>query len=95
MSSTDKVLSSNEHKVRTTLSSYKDPETGLIQQFVLVEGDSDTFQFLSQLFSAMAAPDEECGRTIHPTGAGSAHFAEGSNLGLMLHRSDCPVGPKH
>ena len=67
---------------------------GPAQEFVVLEGDSDGFLFFAALFTALANRDEYCSVTIHPTGAGSAHFLPGSNLGIILHRNDNSHGSK-
>jgi hypothetical protein len=94
MSSTNDIFRENTSKVFVGLRTCQDEESNASQQFVLIEGDANTFRFLGRLFTAMADFHEDCSRTVHPMGAGSAHFVEGSDLGLMLHRNDCVQGSK-
>jgi hypothetical protein len=94
MPSINEILRANTHKAFAGLRTIKDEDSSTDQQFVLVEGGPDTFRFLGQLFTAMANSTEDCSLTIHPTGAGSTHFIEGSDIGVMLHRNDCTHGSK-
>lgn len=69
-------------------------EDGLERSFVLIEGDASALRFLGNLLLAMAEPQEACSLDLHPVSAGARHFASGSQLGFMLHRTDCEHGSK-
>ena len=60
-----------------------------IQDYVLVEGDSDSLRFLGQLLIAFAEGDLGCSFNIHPQGAGNAHFSDASDIGIELHKLPC------
>lgn len=64
------------------------PSVGPEAPSVLIEGDRRSLEFLAALLLAVAS-DEDCGYGIQPGGAGSAHFAANTELGIYLHRLPC------
>ncbi|HTV08281.1 MAG TPA: hypothetical protein VMD97_04470 [Candidatus Aquilonibacter sp.] len=94
MATTNEVLSANTNKLFTALRTVKDDESDWTGQFILIEGNADTFRFLGSLFNSMAEYKEDCSLALHPEAAGLNHFARGSEVGLMLHRDDCAYGDK-
>jgi len=59
------------------------------QDYVSVEGDSDSLKFLGELLIAFAEGDFGCAFDLHPQGAGSAHFTGASDIGIELHKTPC------
>lgn len=59
------------------------PESGLVLQ----EGGADDLRFLGQLLLAVAEGGDP-GFHVDSRGAGAAHFASGSSLGLYIHRTE-------
>ncbi len=55
---------------------------------VLIEGPPRALHFLAELLVAVADEKENDGEGLHPKGAGSFHFAQGSKLGFYIHRLD-------
>jgi hypothetical protein len=66
-----------------------DSEPAPVEDYVLVEGDSDSIKFLGELLLAFAEADEGCSFHLHPQGAGSAHFGSASEIGIELHKIPC------
>ena len=60
-----------------------------VEDYVLIEGDNDSFRFLGELLIAFATGDLGCSFDLHPRGAGSAHFSEASTLGLYFRKKPC------
>ena len=60
-----------------------------VQEYVLIEGDNESIRFLGELLVAYASGDLGCSFDLHPHGAGSAHFAESSTVGLYIHKKLC------
>ena len=65
--------------------------TELEDEYLLIEGTSEAFLFLSKLFAAHAEQGSDCGSQMSPFGAGKALFKRGSTKGLYLHRVDKDV----
>jgi len=63
-----------------------------IASYVLIEGDSNALRFLAELILSQVDSNYGCNLDMHPSGAGSDHFTEHSNLGLYLHRLPCDYG---
>lgn len=55
---------------------------------ILIEGDRDSLTLLSDILRAVAQGGD-CGFSLSPHGAGSDHFAEGSEYGIYVHRTPC------
>jgi hypothetical protein len=66
-----------------------EPDPAPPQDYVSVEGDSDSLRFLGELLIAFAEGDFGCNFDLHPQGAGSAHFTTASNIGIELHKTPC------
>ena len=62
------------------------------ESYVLIEGDADALRFLAELILAQVDSNYGCNLDMHPSGAGSNHFTDRSNLGLYLHRLPCDHG---
>jgi len=61
-----------------------------IEDYVLVEGDEESLQFLGELFLAQAKQsNRDCGFQISPTGAGKGLFSPNANRGIYIHRIPC------
>jgi len=60
-----------------------------VEDYVLIEGDSDSLRFLGELLTAFAAGHLGCSFDLHPKGAGSAHFSEAATLGLCFRIKPC------
>lgn len=60
-----------------------------IEDYVFVEGSSDSLRFLGELLIAFAEGDFGCSFHLHPHGAGMAHFSNTSDLGIDLHKKPC------
>lgn len=60
-----------------------------IEDYVLLEGSSDSLRFLGELLIAFAEGDFGCSFHIHPQGAGMAHFSADSDIGINLHKKPC------
>jgi hypothetical protein len=79
----------------TTFTASEDGESedipGVPEEFVLLQGDSDSLRFLGQVILAMA--DGELGGSffLHPNGAGSAHFSTSSTVGIYLLKKSCSL----
>ena len=59
------------------------------ENYILIEGDTDSLEFLGKLIIAQANFDEDCGFQIAPRGAGDAHFSKKAELGVYIHRLPC------
>ena len=58
---------------------------------ILVEGSALDLEFLGELLLTQARYQKDCGFEISPSGPGQALFADGSTLGIYIHRTDgCP-----
>jgi hypothetical protein len=56
---------------------------------VLIEGDRRSLTFLGEVLRAVAADDSDCGYSLGPRAAGSAHFEADSPLGVYVHALPC------
>ena len=73
--------------------SYADREVKItsraMDDLVLFEGDREALEFLGNLILAQAKDERSCHKSLQPDGAGSAFFADTSNLGIYIHRLPC------
>ena len=56
--------------------------------FVLLEGNENALRFLAETILAHIAT-RVCDLSLHPSGAGSAHFDPTSTVGIILHTLPC------
>jgi len=54
--------------------------------YLLVEGDTQSLEFLGNLILSQAQFRGDCGFQILPSGAGKAFFSRNDGLGLYIHR---------
>ena len=59
------------------------------RDFVLIEGNKKTLEFLGNLILAQAKFREDCSFEISPSGAGKIFFARGSKKGFYIHCLPC------
>jgi len=59
-----------------------------IDDFVLIEGDRVSLEFLSELISAQASFEKDCGFEIAPSGPGGMFLHSSSEKGIYIHRID-------
>ncbi len=57
--------------------------------YIVIEGDTKTLEFLGNLFIAQAKFQKDCGFQMAYGGAGSSFFVPSSNVGLCIHRIPC------
>ena len=57
--------------------------------YILIEGDTASLEFLGNLLLAQANFDKDCGFQIAPNGAGSSFYTKDSTLGFYIHRLPC------
>ncbi|MCK5311621.1 MAG: hypothetical protein KAJ62_05900 [Desulfobacteraceae bacterium] len=74
-----------EMKVNLTIKPKED-------DYIFIEGDTDSLEFLGKLIIAQANFQKDCGFQIAPGGAGDAHFSNDSKLGIYIHRLPCEHG---
>jgi len=72
-----------------------DPDDGDFspENYVLIEGNSESLKFLAELILAQVGSHSACTLHLHPNGAGSAHFANASTVGIFIHRLPCDYHP--
>ena len=73
---------------------YKDDDSTLdvsTQTFVLLEGSQSALRFLAETILAHIATPI-CDLSLHPSGAGRAHFTPASTAGIILHMLPCENG---
>ena len=76
-------------KISVDRNELNEPEPAPIEDYVFVEGDSDSIRFLGELLIAFAEGEQGCSFHLHPQGAGSAHFTAASDIGIELHKMPC------
>ena len=59
------------------------------ENYILIEGDTDSLEFLGKLIIAQANFQDDCGFQIAPHSAGCAHFSKDAELGFYIHRLPC------
>jgi hypothetical protein len=59
------------------------------KDYILIEGDTDSLEFLGNLLLAQANFEKDCGLQIAPNGAGSSFFGKDSTFGFYIHRLPC------
>jgi hypothetical protein len=79
--------------VRTFTNEDDDPTLDVpTQTFVLLEGSPEALRFLAETILAHLNTSA-CDLTMHPSGAGSAHFSATSTAGISLHTLPCTHEP--
>jgi hypothetical protein len=64
-----------------------------VDDFVLIEGDRASLEFLSDRIGAQAGFEKDCGFEIAPSGPGGMFFHPNSEKGVYIHRIDsCEPG---
>jgi hypothetical protein len=85
---------SSEDKLTVRTVTYENDDPSLdasTQTFVLLEGNENALKFLAEMILAhLATPI--CDVSLHPLGAGSAHFSSTSTTGIILHKLPCADG---
>lgn len=79
-------------KISVDRSEPNDSAPAPIEDYALIEGDSDSLKFLGQFLIAFAEGDFGCSYDLHPKGAGRAHFTGKSDLGIDIHKIPCEFG---
>lgn len=64
----------------------------LNKDFVLIEGDKVSLEFLGKLLIAQANFEDDCGFQMSPDGAGCSFFSNDSKFGIYIHRLPCEHG---
>lgn len=85
-------MSSSKLTVRTL--TYEDDDStapSARRTFVLLEGNENALRFLAETILAHIATPI-CDLSLHPSGAGSAHFDPTSTAGIILHTLPCENG---
>jgi hypothetical protein len=73
-------------KITIQVRKFSTQDTTQEPPFVFIEADATGFEFLGQLLLSFAHSNEGCHRHLAANGPGSAFFANGNQLGIMLHR---------
>ena len=61
----------------------------LDKDYILIEGDAKSLEFIGNLILSQAIFEKDCGFQIAPEGPGDAHFSDDSSLGIYIHRLPC------
>jgi hypothetical protein len=61
----------------------------LDEDTILIEGDRRSLAFLGDVLRAVAGDEGECGYSLGPRAAGSAHFDPDSPFGVYVHALPC------
>jgi hypothetical protein len=69
-------------------------ESGNLSDYVLVEGDKQTLEWLGNLLIEHSRGEHGCGLHFHPRGPGNKNFARTASVGIYIHRLPCdhPTG---
>jgi hypothetical protein len=86
--------SSDKLTVRT-FTKTDDDFPDISDQYVLFEGSADSLRSLAEFILEHLRLDAPCAASIHPNGAGSAHFSSEATVGIFLHRLPCDLHPEN
>jgi hypothetical protein len=64
-------------------------------EFVLIEGNRKTLEWLGDLLIEHARGQQGCGIQLHPNGAGNKRFSRTANVGIYVHLLPCDHPTAH